>query len=136
MSSLLDWFVENPNLDHTDDTILGALKRYGQFQTMESIVSRIMPDQDRDIDRESRRLDIAMKKRALGMDDSDTYEDSINDRTPLYAMKASHALQRIPEAGFLEASKSPLIPFLKNATRSTPRDNIPGIIGRIIRAAS
>lgn len=135
MTSILDWFVDNPDLDQTDATILGALKRYGQFQTMGKIGEYVMPDQDRDIDRESRRLDIRMKKRSLGMDDSETYEDSVNDRTPLYAMTASHALQRIPEAGFLKPGKSQLSPFFKYA-RSVPHDDIPGLIGRIIRAAS
>ncbi len=131
--SLIDWFIDNPDLDPTDATILGALKRYGQFQTMGRIGEAILPDQDRDLRRESSRLDIAMKKRALGMNDSETYDESRNEDLPLYALTARHALQKIPEAGFLEGPK--LRPFYKIA-RSTDVLGPSSVARRIVRAIS
>lgn len=134
MSSLLDWFIDNPDLDPTDKTILGGLKRYGQFQAMERAGDYFLPDQDRDLDRELKRVQIAREKRAIGMDDSKTYEDSINSGSPLWAVTARHVLQRIPEAGFLGGGKPPLNPLFKIARSATPYDSIPGIAGRLIRA--
>lgn len=130
--SLLDWFIDDPEMDPTEKLLMHGLERYGEFQTMQNVAGAVLPDEDRDLGRQEKRLDIAMKKRALGMNDSETYDESRNDNWPLYAVTARHALQKIPEAGFL---KSDLSPFFKIARSATPHD-ASSIARRLLRALS
>lgn len=127
------------NLDpETDRLVKGVLGRYGQF-TMEQKAGGKLLDYftgSGELDEENKKLDIAMKRRALGMQDSDDFDESRNSQTPLYAMTGRHLLQAIPEPGYLspkieDAGKSVLEPFFKIARR-VPNGSRPGAIARIV----
>ncbi len=118
----------------TDALVRGVLKRYGQFELTGRAGNYLLDKVTgvADMDRENKQLDIAMKKRVLGMQDSEDYEDSVNERTPLWAATTRGVLQRIPEAGFLKPSYGK--PILRTATLlGEEAYEHPGVIGRIIR---
>ncbi len=134
--SILDWFIDDPTMDPTEKLFMHGLQRYGQFETMErvggALTDKILPDEDKELDREYKRLDIQTKKRMLGLPEtSEDLDNSRNSNAPMWTVAAGHALQRIPEAGFMEGKNS-LFPFFKTA-RSVPND-IPSIARRIGRA--
>ncbi len=60
-----------------------------------------------DLDEESKRLDNAMKRRALGYPDtSDEYEDSTNNNSHLFLRTLGSGLQQVPEPGFMKPNAS------------------------------
>ena len=132
--SILDWFLDDPEQDPTDKILMNGLKRFGQYEGMRALAVHALPDEDRDLRRTEARLDIRTKKRALGLpEDSDDLDESRNSNAPFWTVTARHALQRIPEAGFM-SGKSPLSPFLKTARSITHEPNSIGFAGRIARA--
>ncbi len=134
MNNILDWFITNPDLDPTEALLMKGLSRYGQFEGMEKLAGSVMPDEDRDLGREEKRLDIAMKKRALGIQTSEDYDEARNSHAPLYAITAQRLLQRIPEDGFMSGSTPK--PFFKIG-RSVSNGSSPASIARrIFRAVS
>ncbi len=137
--SLLDWFIDNPELDPTEKLFMHGLQRYGQFEAMNKVAGKIedkiIPDHDREMDRTLKELDIRTKKRMLGLpEDGEDLDNSRNSNSPFWTVSAQHALQRVPEAGFM-TGKNPLSAIYKTA-RSVPYDSIPnvGFAGRIARA--
>lgn len=141
---LIDWLMDSGLEPEQDKMVTGLLKRYGQYQlgekAGEKLLGKIMPESEDDrLDHENRRLDIRLKQRALGLDNSDDYEDSVNDDTTLYAMTGRHTLQAIPEPGFLSPSKgkmgqiSKFEPFLKEATHVKPGPNGSPAVKRLLK---
>lgn len=133
--SLLDWFIDDPAMDPAERLVMKGLQRYGQFEAMEKVSGNLMPDQDRDMDRELKSLDIRTKKRMLGLpENGEDLDEARNNNRPFWTVTAQHVLQRIPETGFM-SGKTPLSPIFKTA-RSVPHDSIPSIsfAGRIARA--
>lgn len=98
---------DDPNLDPQSKALLDAVsRRYYQHQAVESATDHALDffadDSDDELDRESRILDVQLKRKQLGLPlDSDQLERAINRGTPFYSnmMQATgqEALQRIPE---------------------------------------
>lgn len=123
----------------TDRLVSGVLKRYEQAQLVnrvgDSLLSRLTGQHA--LDQENEHLDIAMKRHALGLpQDSDDYEQSVNDDTPLYAAGFKGALERIPEPGFLSPKMGNRGKTLLSTTIGLGERHVgsPGIIGRLVRA--
>lgn len=134
---LIDWFTESGLDPDTDRLVSGVLRRYGQYDTAskigDSIVDRFSGKHA--FDQENQRLDIAMKRRALGLQDSDDYEDSVNSDAPLYAAGLGGALQRIPEPGFMSPKMAGRGKTLVSTLLTGEAHHVsPGIVGRLVRA--
>ncbi len=134
---LIDFLMDSGLDPDTDRLVTGVLKRYGQSQAAgrigESLIDRMTGvSQRRD---ENERLDIAMKRRALGLQDSDDFDEARNNDGALYAAGLNGAMQKIPEPGFLSpkmASRGKTL--LSNTFASGEKHVVPGIIGRLTRA--
>lgn len=141
--SVFDWFTSDAKLpDDIDRMVMGGFKRYGEAmvlgQLSDNIIDRLTGRYA--YDQENRKLDLALKRRALGMQDSDDYEESVNNETALWAKTGRELLQRIPEPGFL----SPKYPgpgkvdlkhtFKIGLSPEYPHANAGKQLARIIRA--
>ncbi len=121
----------------TDRLVTGVLKRYEQAQFAQSVSGGLM---DRltgkhAYDEENRNLDLALKRRALGLQDSDDFDESRNSDDTLLAAGFNGILQKIPEPGFLSpkmASRGKTL--LSNTIASGEKYVLPGFIGRLARA--
>ncbi len=135
---LIDFLTESGLDPDTDRLVKGVLKRYGQEQLLSKAGSSLVDrfSGKRAYEDENAHLDIALKRRALGLQDSDDFDESRNDETPLYAAGFNGLIQRIPEPGFLSpknASRGKTL--LRSAIISGEKSNVvPGILGRLSRA--
>ncbi len=121
----------------TDRLVRGLLKRYGQFKLTENVGESLMDrlSGKHAYDEENRDLDLRLKRRALGLQDSEDFDESRNGGGAVYAAGLGGALQAIPEPGFLSpkyAARGKSL--LSNSISLGEKYVVPGIIGRIARA--
>jgi hypothetical protein len=136
---LLDSLLDSGLDPSTDRLVIGVLKRYEQAQLANKVSSSLL---DRltgrhAYDDENAQLDIALKRRALGLpEDSDDYEDAVNSELPLVAAGFNGALQRIPEPGFLSPKMGNRGKTLLSTSIGIGEKYVgnPGVIGRLVRA--
>lgn len=134
---LIDSLLDSGLEPEDDRLVKGVLKRYGQFLTVRGVEDSLM---DRftgkhAYDEENQRLDLMLKRRALGLQDSDDFDDSRNTEDTLYAAGFNGIMQKIPEPGFLSpkfAARGKTL--LSNSIASGEKHVVPGIIGRLTRA--
>lgn len=134
---LIDWLTESGLEPETDRLVTGVLRRYGQAQIVgrlgDNLIDRLSGKAS--YDEENQRLDIALKRRALGLQDSDDYEDAVNSEAPLIAAGLGGALQKIPEPGFLSPKGYSRGKTLLSTSIATGEKYVsPGIVGRLVRA--
>lgn len=134
---LIDFLTESGLDPDTDRLVTGMLRRYGQMQLAESAGNSLL---DRlsgkaSYDQENRRLDLALKRRALGLQDSEDFDDARNSDAPLLAAGLGGALQKIPEPGFLSPKGMGRGKTLLSTSIATGEKYVsPGIVGRLVRA--
>jgi hypothetical protein len=114
------------------------LRKYFQYnaanEALDFGAKYLMPDEDAELNRESRRLEVIQRKRALGMPVStDDYERATNEDVPFHSRSlpifGGHALQAIPEPGFMSQKTLPFrapssgetIKEIFNTTRSVQK---------------
>lgn len=137
LMSMINPFEDAEGLDPATGAMMNqALRLYQREKLGERAASYLMPNEDQDLDREAKRLDIAMKRRSLGLpQDSQDLEDSENDRTPFIVKALGQGLQKIPDPGFLRpkmgADIFPFRPFAKGIEDVSSR--IPGFLRSIVR---
>lgn len=115
------------------DLLNEAFDRYEKMKFLDRIGNLVLPrlTGDHDMDVESRKLDIMLKKRMLGMDSSQEYEDSINGngRSFWAQMAPSFAIR-----GLDAISEPSLIPKYKVA--HSIADMLPSNVSNITKAGS
>ncbi len=121
----------------TDRLVRGLLKRYGQFKMIEtggeSLIDRVTGKHA--YDEENNRLDLALKRRALGLQDSEDFDEARNSDAPLYAAGFNGIMQKIPEPGFLSPKNAARgKSLLSKSIGLGEKYVVPGIIGRLARA--
>ncbi len=134
---LIDFLTESGLDPDTDRLVTGVLKRYGQFEAGQSISGGLMDrlSGKHAYDEENQHLDLALKRRALGLQDSDDFDESRNSDDTLLAAGFNGALQKIPEPGFLSPKMGARgKTLLSNSIASGEKYVVPGIIGRLVRA--
>lgn len=121
----------------TDRLVKGVLKRYEQAQLANKVGTGLL---DRltgkyAYDEENQRLDLALKRRALGLQDSEDFDESRNSDDTLLAAGFNGAMQKIPEPGFLSPKMGTRgKTLLSKSIGLGEKHVVPGIIGRIARA--
>jgi hypothetical protein len=98
---LLDFFVGGETDPAMDRQVASVLQGFGRYQIGAGLADSLWESEDEKLGRESTKLDIVMKRRALGLQDSDDFDDARNADRTLYAMTARGALQAIPEPGYM-----------------------------------
>ena len=99
--SLLDFFTgaaTDPDMDRKVASILSGI---GRYEIGTRVADGLWEGEDEKLGRENQRLDIAMKRRTLGLQDSDDFDDARNTERTLYAMTGRGVLQAIPEPGYM-----------------------------------
>ncbi len=134
---LIDFLTESGLDPDTDRLVSGVLKRYEQMQLGQavggSLIGRLTGTTQRQ--NENERLDIALKRRALGLQDSDDFDESRNSDDTLVAAGFNGALQKIPEPGFLSPKMGARGKTLLSNTIGLGETHVvPGILGRLVRA--
>lgn len=126
-------FEDVPGVDPGVSALLNqGLRLYQREKIGEKALGAVLGDEDRDLDRESRRLDNALKRRQLGMPMNDSeLEDSSDNRTPFFLRALGGAVERIPEPGFLRPKMDlgtfPLRPLAKGIGNVADR-SLPGFL--------
>ncbi len=95
--SLLDFFTGGPTDPDMDRKVASVLSGVGRYNLTAGLADALWESEDEKLSKENARLDIAMKRRTLGLQDSDDYEDAVNNDRTLYAIGARGVLQAIPE---------------------------------------
>lgn len=132
MLDLLNPFEDAAGLDPAAGAMMNqALRLYQREKLGEKAAGYFMPDEGQRLQREDQRLDIAVKRRALGLpQDSDDLEEAENERLPFAVKAAGYGLQKIPEPGFLRPKISPdtfpFRPFVKGIQDVAGR--VPGFL--------
>lgn len=113
--SLMDLLDEmNPwgDVPGVPEGVRGAIDYAGKKYAQHEVMDWALPNEDRDLSRQSQRLDIEMKRRALGFNSSADYEDAVNNDKHIAARGLGHVLQQIPQRGFLDPEVGEGFPFL------------------------
>ncbi len=134
---LIDFLTESGLDPDTDRMVSGLLKRYGQFEAGQSISTGLLDrvSGKHAYDEENQRLDLALKRRALGLQDSEDFDESRNSDDTLLAAGFNGALQKIPEPGFLSPKMGARGKTLLSNTIGLGETHVvPGILGRLVRA--
>ncbi len=106
--SIFDHMNPFSDTEGLDPALEALMDHASKLVTRHQVAERGMDWLSGDVEEEGKRLDNAMKRRALGYpDSSDEYEDSTNYGTPLTLAGLGGAMQRIPEPGFMKPNSQP-----------------------------